>query len=76
MSRGDKLISDWHRLGAGLSVQFSLGDKQIQCEWNPRQPTKREFKRLLPAYREARNSFLAAYANHLGGNVLLVEVGR
>lgn len=66
--------SDWHRLGAGLSVRFRLADGQINAEWHPRRPTKREFKRLVDRYREARNLFLTEVGRARGVPVLCLEL--
>ena len=66
--------SDWHRLGAGLSVRFRLAGGCINAEWQPRLPTKREFKRLLDAYRAARNLFLANVGQACGASVRCLEL--
>ena len=68
-----RLQSDWHRLGAGLSVKFHL-DSELEVEWRPRTPTRRELDRILDRYRKARCEFLAEVAQRLGGDVLVVEV--
>lgn len=68
------LVSDWHRLGAGLSVRFTLRGERIEAEWRPRLPTKREQRRILDRYRAARDAFLAAYGREIGGRVAVLEV--
>lgn len=68
------IASDWHRVTAVFSVRFALQSGQINCEWAPRLPTKREQKLLLSKYRKARDQFLAAYAQRIGGNVACVEL--
>lgn len=67
-------VSDLHRLGAGLSVRFSLRDGKVHCAWTPRAPTRTEARRLLPAYRRARAVFALDLAQRLGGAVVVVEV--
>jgi hypothetical protein len=69
-----KLQSDWHRLGAGLSVRFHLDPGRLDAEWRPRPPTRRELHRVLDRYREARGKFLAEISQRIGGEVLCVEV--
>lgn len=68
------LQSDWHRLGAGLSVRFSLDPGRLDAEWRPRPPTRRELHRVLDRYREARGVFMAEIAAQIGAEVLLVEM--
>lgn len=68
--------SDWHRLGAGLSVRFELVSGQMRGEWAPRAPTKREWPRVLDRYRKARSAFLADVARRISRDVVVVEVGR
>lgn len=70
------LRSDWHRLGAGLRVQFSMCNGRFECEWQPRRPTKREWQRLDGPYRAARDIFLRELAQRIGGQVVCVEVGE
>lgn len=71
------LASDWHRVGAGLSVRFSFKPTALQlgAEWNPRPPTRREWKRVIERYRSARDKFLGVVAGQLGGAIACVEVG-
>lgn len=59
-----------YRLPRGYTVEFSLDGGRLGCARSPDVPTAREFKRLLPAYREARNQFVAS----LGLRVAVVEV--
>ncbi|HMM83913.1 hypothetical protein [Azohydromonas sp.] len=67
------LRSDWHRMGAGLSVRFELVNGTFSAEWSPRMPTKREFKRMVDRYRQARNLFIAQIAAR-GTSVAVVEL--
>lgn len=70
-----KLGSDWHRVGAGLSVRFSLtGDGGMDAEWVPRLPTRREFRRIERAYRTARDKFLQELAERRGATILCLEL--
>jgi len=72
--REDTMLSDWHRVGAGLSVRFTMTAKRLDAEWGPRLPTKREMKRVIERYRAARNQFLAAVGARMGGPVICLEV--
>lgn len=65
--------SDWHRVGAGLSVRFSLATDRLDAEWLPRAPTKRELKRVIGRYRIARHAFLTTVAGEIGGTVVCIE---
>jgi len=67
-------VSDWHRVGAGLSVQFTLRSGAIHCEWQPRMPTRREMKRVIDRYRVARHVFLTEMAARCGGAVVCLEL--
>ena len=68
------MSGDWHRVGAGLSVRFTLRASHFEAEWRPRKPTKREFKRILNSYRRARYLFLDELARRNGRNVLCLEL--
>ncbi len=59
-----------YSLPRGYTVEFSLDGGLLGCAWSPGVPTAREFKRLLPAYRKARNKFIAS----LGLRVAVVEI--
>jgi hypothetical protein len=67
--------SDWHRLGAGLSVRFECADERMSVEWAPRTPTKREWRRIEDRYRQVRDAFLIDWGRRLGRPVLCLEVG-
>ena len=68
------IVADWRRVGCGLSVRFSLAGERLECEWGPRLPTAREFRRVLDRYRVARHELLAEVSRRIGGKVLCVEV--
>lgn len=68
------MSSDLHRVSAGLAVRFTFTADCMNAEWTPRPPTKREWKRVINAYRAARHQFLAAVGEKVGGAVLCVEV--
>jgi hypothetical protein len=57
-------------VGNGFTVSFRLSERGIEAEWLPDVPTGRKARRVLPAYREARDSFLAT----LGVNSMVVEI--
>ncbi|MCK6432043.1 MAG: hypothetical protein L6Q68_03280 [Aquabacterium sp.] len=71
-----KLGSDWHRVGLGLSVRFSVDGDAMGAEWRPRMPTPRECRRTLDAYRRARNLFVAELARNLNRTILVVELEK
>jgi len=62
--------SQSYPLRDGFAVEFSLDNGRLEARWKPRLPHGRKARRLLPAYRAARNSFLAS----LGVNVAVVEL--
>jgi len=76
MSEAARVQSDWHRVGAGLSVRFRFDGDRLDAEWRTRPPTKREWKRVLSAYRRARDAFLCAVGEGIGGVVLCVELSQ
>ena len=57
-------------VGNGFTVSFRLSERGIEAEWFPDVPTGRKARRVLPAYRKARDAFLAT----LGLNSLVVEL--
>ena len=66
--------TDWARVGGGFSVRFSLNAGRLDAMWLPRVPTKREFRRVLDRYRDARGVFLAEVGRRIGGTVACVEL--
>jgi len=58
------------RLGRGYSVEFAITGGQLSVRWLPDLPPNAVGRHLLPAYREARNEFLAS----LGIPMLVVEL--
>lgn len=73
MSCSTNMQSDWHRVGAGFSVRFSLTAGRFDAEWRPHMPTRRTMKRVLDRYRSARDGFLAEAGRAGGGPVLVLE---
>jgi hypothetical protein len=66
--------TDWHRLPGGFSVRFAfdLQNGALEADWRPRAPaSRREFKRLAPAYRRVRDAFLRELVP--GQKVLVIE---
>jgi len=61
-------------LGKGYSVAFSFDGSRIDCEWLPKMPYGRRGRSLLPAYREARNTFLRKVARFTGQNVAVIDL--
>ena len=66
-------------LPLGFEVEFSIGTDDtgtphFVAAWAPRRPNRREFRKLLEAYRAARHRFAADVSAELGGSVAIVEV--
>ena len=57
-------------VGRGYSVGFRLSERGLEAEWLPNVPKGQKARQLLPAYRVARDGFLAT----LGVNTLVVEI--
>jgi len=60
-------------VGDGFSVRFLFTGGGMHVEWLPRMPHGRKGRRVLPAYREARDAFLRDLSEHLGTNIACVE---
>ena len=60
-------------VGRGFTVSFRLSDRGIEAEWLPNVPQGRRARRLLPAYRHARDQWLAVLAGE-GVNVVVVDL--
>jgi hypothetical protein len=66
-------------LPLGFEVEFTVGTDDnaaphFVAAWSPRRPNRREFRKLLDAYRAARRRFAAEVSDHLGGSVAIVEL--
>jgi hypothetical protein len=55
-----------YALGRGYSVEFHFDGLALAVEWLPKVPPPKIGRKLLPAYREARNQFLARLAPAYG----------
>ena len=62
--------SQRYQLPRGYEIEFTLDGSSFGCAWSPRVPTGKMAKKLTPAYREARNSFLAS----LGVPTMVIEL--
>ena len=69
-----KLASGWHRVSAGLSIQFPADQGGIFLDWQPRPPSRREWKHCIGAYRAARSLFLKDLLEIRGGPLLWSDV--
>jgi hypothetical protein len=58
-------------LGRGYRVEFRFDGQQIAADWLPALPPAQIGRELLPAYRAARNEFLARLAPIYGPIVVL-----
>lgn len=66
-------------LPLGFEVEFTIGTDDtgaahFVAAWTPRRPSRREFRKLLDAYRAARHRFAADVSDQLGGSVAIVEL--
>lgn len=59
-----------YALDCRFAVEFSIDGKAFGAHWSPHLPKGRKLRALLPAYRRARNDFLAG----LDVNVLVIEL--
>lgn len=69
-----QMQTDWHRVGAGLAVRFTMAGERFDAEWKPRPPTRREMRRVIDRYRGARDLFLAHVGQQRGAPVLVLEM--
>lgn len=72
-------VSRNYALPHGFEVEFTIGmsdtgTPHFVAAWSPRRPSRREFRKLLEAYRAARHQFAAEVSDQLGGSVAIVEV--
>ena len=66
--------SEPYPLGEGVTVEFHLKGNVMNVEWLPALPKPEQGRRLLPAYRRARDTFLATVARQTGKTALCVGV--
>ena len=60
-------------VGNGFTVSFRLSERGIEAEWLPDVPQGRKARRLIHAYRKARDQWLATLAGQ-GVNVMVVGI--
>ena len=70
------MASDWHRMGSGYSVAFSIKAGQLQTTWNPGKPPARKLRRIVDSgkYFVARHAFLLEVSARIGGAVVCVDL--
>lgn len=61
-------------LGEGYSIEFHFHGLRMDVEWLPRLPKPKQGRRLLPAYRKARNAFLLKIAEATGQRIACVDL--
>jgi hypothetical protein len=61
-------------VGGGFTISFTFRDWKMEAHWEPRVPVGRKGRKYLPAYRLARDEFLARVAKRTGLNVAVVEL--
>ena len=59
-----------YSLPRGCEIELSLDNGRLECRWSPDVPKGQRARKLLPAYRDARNQFIRS----LGVNTLVVEI--
>jgi hypothetical protein len=57
-------------LPGGFSVDFVLEGARLEAQWSPKPPKGKRAKKLLPAYRLARDDFMRS----LRVNALVIEL--
>lgn len=65
-------------LPLGFEVEFTIGTADtgathFVAAWSPRRPNRREFNKLIEAYRAARHRFAAEVSDQLGGSVAILD---
>lgn len=53
----------------GFEAEFSIGPaglSDLKCEWSPQMPSPQQLMEIEPEYRAHRDKFLAAEADKLG----------
>lgn len=61
-------------VGDGYTVNFVLKAGRLDCEWSPRTPKGRKARRVLPAYRLAREEFVRRLSIRAGVTVGIIEL--
>lgn len=61
-------------VGGGFTISFTFRDRKLEAHWEPRVPVGRKGRKYLPAYRLARDEFLARVARRTGLSVAVVEL--
>ena len=59
-----------YKLPRGYEIELSLDGGRLECRWSPDVPRGQRARKLLPAYRDARDKFIRS----LGVNTLVVEI--
>lgn len=60
-------------VGDGFTVTFLLAGGRLDAEWQPGLPGKKG-RKLIPAYRRARDEFLRRVAHRHGFHIGVVEL--
>ncbi len=69
-----RIHSDWHRVGAGFSVSFSLANDHVKVAWIPESPAQEHFRMVQGGYQTARARFLQEVGRLMGCTVVCLEV--
>jgi hypothetical protein len=62
--------SQRYDLPHGYTIEFTLDGLRLECSWSPRMPTGKLARKIHPAYRTARDRFVAS----LGVPAVVVEI--
>lgn len=61
------------QLGIEMSIDTSIGFMNV--EWDPRLPTKKQFRAIQSKYRQERDAFISEIARQEGrGSTVIVEL--
>lgn len=72
----EPIKSKEHKVGRGFTVEFTFLPHQckLKADWYPWPPDRKEMRRVLPAYRIAREGFLSRVIEATGISLQVVEV--
>ena len=60
-------------VGKGFTVEFTFKGLVFDCKWTPRIPTGKQVSQVMPAYKTARNAFIADIAEKTGVKIGVIE---
>lgn len=66
-------ISKTYQLDRRYAVRFTFSGQELECEWSPAMPNQSRGRKLLPAYRAARDDFLTSLTP-FAGRIMVVDL--